>query len=149
MYSIPTPALLASSLHEVFANSTQAPDSLALWLEIADVAVRELSMPVFPALVPWVPVMLRYRLHRTEGEFFPYTGSVRIMTGPLTGTSFSDPDAAARAVVAAIPAPVTGRAEGDTSDDTDAVPKVLPSWRFRSTGDPAAFTPSAVHPLIS
>ncbi|WP_431969558.1 hypothetical protein [Nocardia sp. bgisy134] len=136
MYSTPTPAILASSLHKVFANSTYAPDSLALWLEIADVAVRELSMPVPPALMPWVPVMLRYRLHRTEGEFFPYTGSVRILTGALTGTSFSDPDAAARAVVAATPAPVTGRAEGDTSDDTDAVRKVLPSWRFRSTVPP-------------
>ncbi|WP_431958648.1 hypothetical protein [Nocardia lijiangensis] len=148
MYSTPTPAILASSLHKVFANSTHAPDSLALWLEIADVAVRELSMPVSP-LMPWVPVMLRYRLHRTEGEFFPYTGSVRIMNGPLTGTSFSDPDAAARAVVAATPAPVTGRAEGDTGDDTDVVRKVLPSWRFRSTGAPAAFTPPVIPPLDS
>ncbi|MCP2320956.1 hypothetical protein APR12_006346 [Nocardia amikacinitolerans] len=149
MYSTPTPAILASSLHKVFADSTHAPDSLALWLKIADVAVRELSLPVFPAMVPWVPVMLRYRLHRTEGEFFPHTGSLRIMTGPLTGTTFADHDAAARAVVAAIPAPVRGRAEEDTSDDTEMIRKVLPSWRFRSTGDPTASTPRALSPLIS
>ncbi|MBF6399209.1 hypothetical protein IU438_25860 [Nocardia cyriacigeorgica] len=145
MYTTPTPAVLASSLYKVFADSTQAPDSLELWLEIAAEAIRELGMPVVPPLVRWVPVMLRYRLDRTEGEFFPYTGSVRIMNGPLTGTSYSDPDAAARAVVAATP--VTGRDGGDPSADTDTARKVLPSWRFRSAGIPA-FTPSALPPRI-
>ncbi|WP_227999110.1 hypothetical protein [Nocardia australiensis] len=138
MYSTPTPAILASALHKVFATSTQAPDSLALWLDIAAEAVRELSMPVKPALVPWVPVVLRYRLHRTEGEFFPFTGSMRIMTGPLLGNTFADADTAARAVVDKTPAPVA-----------DAMRNVLPLWRFRSTGAPGAFTPPAVPPLIS
>ncbi|MGV9725720.1 hypothetical protein [Nocardia beijingensis] len=154
MYSTPSPAILASALYRVFAASTEAPDSLALWIDIADAAVRELNMPVLPSLVPWVPIVLRYRLNRTEGEFFPFTGSVRIMTGPLTGTLYPDRDAAARAVVAATPATVTGRDEGDTSDggdgeQTEAVPEGLPSWRFRNGGAPAAFTPRAVPPLVS
>ncbi|UGT53988.1 hypothetical protein [Nocardia asteroides] len=136
MHTTPTPAILASALHKVFADSTQAPDALVLWLDIAACAVRELSLPILPVMVPWVPVVLRYRLHRTEGEFFPYTGSVRVLTGPLTGTTFSDPDSAAHAVVGVTPAPVYEQ-------------KVLPSWRFRSTGTPAAFTPPAIPPLIS
>ncbi|MBF6341791.1 hypothetical protein IU450_38820 [Nocardia abscessus] len=152
MYSTPTPAILGSALYRVFAASTEAPDSLALWIEIADAAVRELNMPVLPSLVPWVPIVLRYRLNRTEGEFFPFTGSVRIMTGPLTGTLYPDRDAAARAVVDATLA--TGRDEGDTSDggdgeQTEAVPEGLPSWRFRNGGAPTAFTPRAVPPLVS
>ncbi|MFF2085432.1 hypothetical protein ACFVVM_16785 [Nocardia sp. NPDC058176] len=155
MYTTPTPAVLASSLHQVFAGSTQAPDSLALWLEIAAKAVRELELSVRPDLMPWVPLMLRYRLLRTEGEFFPYTGSVRIMTGPLTGTLFPNPEAAAEAVVAATPVPLVVRDEGDisgdddTGDDTEAARKELPLWRFRPAGASAAFTPRAVPPLIS
>ncbi|MFD4439885.1 hypothetical protein ACFWPK_08905 [Nocardia sp. NPDC058519] len=138
MYTTPTPAILASALHKVFANSRQAPDSLALWRDIAAEAVRELSSPVQPALVPWVPVVLRYRLYRTEGDFFPYTGSVRILSGPLVGNTYANADSAARAVVEVTPAPVS-----------DVMRNVLPFWRFRSTGAPGAFTPPAVPPLIS
>ncbi|MFD4460079.1 hypothetical protein [Nocardia sp. NPDC058480] len=138
MYVTPTPAILASSLYRVFANSRQAPDSLALWRDIAAEAVRELSMPVQPALVPGVPVVLRYRLYRTEGDFFPFTGSVRILSGPLVGNTFADADSAARAVVEVTPAPVS-----------DVMRNVLPLWRLRTTGSPGAFTPRAVPPLIS
>ncbi|UGT59888.1 hypothetical protein [Nocardia asteroides] len=134
MYVTSTPAILASALHKVFADSAQAPDSIALWLDIAAEAAREFSMPVMPSVLPWVPVFLNYRLYRTEGEFFPLTGSVRITTGPLVGNTFADPDSAARAVVVATPAPVA-----------DMMRKVSPSWRFRSTGTPAAFTPRAGH----
>lgn len=141
MYSTASPAILAPALHRVFANATLAPDSLALWLEIATVAIRELSSPVLPVMVPWAPVMLRYRLYRTEGEFFPYTGSVRIITGPLTGTTYPNPDIAASAVVAATPTPVTSH----TGDETGTA-KALPLWRFRSTGTPAAFTPPTNRP---
>ncbi|MFE3318107.1 hypothetical protein [Nocardia sp. NPDC059195] len=138
MYVSPTPAILASSLYRVFANSRQAPDSLALWRDIAAEAMRELSMPVQPALVPWVPVVLRYRLYRTEGDFFPFTGSVRILSGPLVGNTYANADSAARAVVEVTPAPVS-----------DVMRNVLPLWRFRTTGSPGAFTPRAVPPLIS
>ncbi|MGY0497466.1 hypothetical protein ACWZHB_03080 [Nocardia sp. FBN12] len=138
MYVTPTPAILAPSLYRVFANSRQAPDSLALWRDIAAEAVHELSMPVQPALVPWVPVVLRYRLYRTEGDFFPYTGSVRILSGPLVSNTYANADSAARAVVEATPAPVS-----------DVMRNVLPLWRFRTTGSPGAFTPRAVPPLIS
>lgn len=138
MYITPTPAILASALHKVYAKSRHAPDSLALWIDIAAEAVRELSSPVQPALVPWVPVVLRYRLHRTEGDFFPFTGSVRILSGPLIGTTFADARSAALGVVDATPAPVS-----------DVMRNVLPLWRFRSAGAPGAFTPRAVPPLIS
>ncbi|MEU4651664.1 hypothetical protein [Nocardia fluminea] len=149
MYITPTPAILASALHTVYAKSRQAPDSLALWIDIAEQAVRELSFPVQPALVPWVPVVLRYQLHRTEGEFFPFTGSVRIMSGPLLGTTYADARSAALGVVDATPTPVMDGDEGDTSAAAEVVPKMLPLWRFRSTGAPGAFTPRAVPPLIS
>ncbi|MGW0330156.1 hypothetical protein [Nocardia sp. NPDC003183] len=148
MYITPTPAILASALYKVYAESRQAPDSLALWIDIAEEAVRELSSPVQPALVPWVPVILPHWHHRTEGDFFPFTGSVRIMTGPLLGTTFADARSAALGVVDATPTPVTDGDEGDTGGDAAVVPKVLPLWRFRSTGAPGAFTPRAVPPLI-
>ncbi len=138
MYITPTPTILASALHTVYVKSRQAPDSLALWIDIAEEAVRELSSPVQPGLVPWVPVVLRYRLHRTEADFFPFTGSVRILSGPLIGNTFADADSAARAVVEVTPAPTA-----------DAKQNVLPLWRFRTTGSPGAFTPRAVPPLIS
>ncbi|PKV98926.1 hypothetical protein [Nocardia fluminea] len=149
MYMTPTPAILASALHKVFAKSRRAPDTLALWIDIAEEAVRELSMPVQPALVPWVPVVLRHQLTRTEGDFFPFTGSVRIMSGPLLGTTFADAHSAALGVVDATPTPVIDSDEGDTSAASEVAPKILPLWRFRTTGTPGAFTPRAVPPLIS
>ncbi|MFC3966499.1 hypothetical protein [Nocardia jiangsuensis] len=132
MYITPTPAVLASALHKVFADSAQAPDSLALWLDIAAEAARELSMPVMAPVIPWVPVFLHYRLYRTEGEFFPLTGSVRITTGPLIGNTFADPDSAARAVVDATPAPVA-----------DRMRKMSPLWRFRPTATTATLPAAA------
>ncbi|MGK8509615.1 hypothetical protein ACRS5S_16710 [Nocardia asiatica] len=157
MYSTPTSKVLASALYRTYADSLQAPDSLELWIDIADRAIRELQMPVLVSLVPWVPIALRYEKITTEGEFFPHTGSVRIMSGPLTGTLYRDAETAAREVVVATLNELIDR--GTTSDrDTggsgsgeqiDAVPAPLPSWRFRDKGNPPAFTPRAVPPLIS
>ncbi|GAD87090.1 MULTISPECIES: hypothetical protein [Nocardia] len=157
MYSTPTPKVLASALYQVYAESSHAPDSLELWIAIADKAVRELQMPVLVSLVPWVPIALRYEKVTTDGEFFPHTGSVRIMTGPLTGTLYRDAETAAREVVVATLNELIDH--GTTSDDNsgdsgggeqiDGAPTPLPSWRFRDKGTPPAFTPRAVPPLIS
>ncbi|MFF0531147.1 hypothetical protein ACFYT3_22510 [Nocardia amikacinitolerans] len=157
MYSTPTPKVLASALYRVYADSSHAPDSLELWIAIADAAVRELQMPVLVSLVPWVPIALRYEKVTTDGEFFPHTGSVRIMTGPLTGTLYRDPETAAREVVAAtlnemIDHATTSNDNGGDSgggEQTDAAPAPMPSWRFRDKGNPPAFTPRAVPPLTS
>lgn len=156
MYSTPTPKVLASALYQVYADSSHAPDSLELWIAIADKAVRELQMPVLVSLVPWVPIALRYERTVTDGEFFPHTGSVRIMTGPLTGTLYRDAETAAREVVVAtlndlIDQGSTGDDGGDSGggEQVDAGPAPLPSWRFRDKGNPPAFTPRAVPPLIS
>ncbi|MEV6363164.1 hypothetical protein [Nocardia asteroides] len=171
MYSTPTPAILGAALYRVYADSSQAPDSLELWIDIADTAMNELQMPVAAALIPWVPIALHYRKVTTDGEFFPHTGAVRIMTGPLTGTLYSDLDTATREVVAAIMDHLPTRDGGDSTNDngdgdgggrdaedlggdaqTDAeykVYKVLPSWRFRRNGDSAAPTLRAAPPLIS
>ncbi|MEV0033368.1 hypothetical protein [Nocardia sp. NPDC050793] len=157
MYSTPTPKVLASALYRVYADSSHAPDSLELWIAIADTAVRELQMPVLVSLVPWVPIALRYEKVTTDGEFFPHTGSVRIMTGPLTGTLYRDAETAAREVVVATlnemnDHATTSNDDGGGSGDgeqIDAAPAPLPSWRFRDKGTPPAFTPRAVPPLIS
>ncbi|WP_431953254.1 hypothetical protein [Nocardia lijiangensis] len=150
MFTTSNYAVIAESLHRVFASSPHAADSLELWLAVAAEAERQLRVPVLPALVPWVPVFVRYRLARTEGEFFPFTGATRIMTGPLTGITYTDPDSAARAVVGATPAPLIGRADAATGDQTDtAESRPVPSWRFRATGAPVAKTSLAVPPLIS
>ncbi|MGY2031381.1 hypothetical protein [Nocardia gipuzkoensis] len=152
MYSTPTPKVLASALYRVYADSSHAPDSLELWIAIADTAMRELEMPVLVSLVPWVPIALRYEKVTTDGEFFPHTGAVRIMTGPLTGTLYRDLDTAAREVVVATLNELIG--QGTTSDSgggeqIEAAPTPLPSWRFRDKGAPPAFTPRVVPPIIS
>jgi hypothetical protein len=153
MYSTPTPTVLASALYRVYADSSLAPDSLELWIAIADAAVRELQMPVLASLVPWVPIALRYERVTTDGEFFPHTGAVRIMTGPLTGTLYRDLDTATREVVVATLNQLTEQDGGDNSDgrdeQTDAAHAVLPSWRFRDNSGPTTPTLRAVPPLIS
>ncbi|WP_043660422.1 hypothetical protein [Nocardia thailandica] len=157
MYSTPTPRVLASALYRTYADSPQAPDSLELWIAIADRAIRELQMPVLVSLVPWVPIALRYEQITTDGEFFPHTGSVRIMTGPLTGTLYRDAETAAREVVVATlnemieQRTTSDNDTGDSGDgeDTDTGRMPLPSWRFRDKGNPPAFSPREVPPLIS
>lgn len=158
MYSTPTPKVLASALYRTYADSSQAPDSLKLWIAVADRAIRELQMPVLVSLVPWVPIALRYEQVTTEGEFFPHTGSVRIMTGPLTGTLYRDAETAAREVVVATLNELIEQRTTTSDDDSgdsgdgeqvDAGRVPLPSWRFRDKGNPPAFTPRAVPPLIS
>ncbi|MET8796607.1 hypothetical protein ABZV91_09160 [Nocardia sp. NPDC004568] len=149
MFTTSHSAVMAESLHRVFANSPHAADSLELWLAVSAEADRQLRLRIHPALASWVPVFVHYRMARTEGEFFPFTGATRIVTGPLTGTAYTDPESAARAVVSAAPALVIGRADTETGDQTDTVesPRQVPSWRFRATGAPA--TPPAVLPLTS
>ncbi|UGT53358.1 hypothetical protein [Nocardia asteroides] len=151
MYATPTPNVLASALHRVFADSALAPDSLELWIAVADAAVRELQMPVMGALVPWVPIALHYEQATTDGEFFPHSGSVRIMTGPLSGTLYRDLETATREVVVAVRDHLAEQDGDDTGDDgqTDIVRTVSPSWRFRAAGASAGFTPRVVPPLTS
>lgn len=151
MYLTPTPNVLASALHRVYADSTLDPDSLELWIAVADKAIRELQMPVLGALVPWVPIALHYERATTDGEFFPHSGSVRIMTGPLTGTLYRDLGNATREVVVAIQDQLGEQAREDGGDDrqADTVRTVSPSWRFRYAGAPAGFTPRVVPPLTS
>ncbi|GEM29538.1 hypothetical protein NN3_05450 [Nocardia neocaledoniensis NBRC 108232] len=160
MYSTPTPAILGAALYRVFADSSQAPDGLELWISIAETAVRELQMPVLASLVPWVPIALRYEQVRTDGEFFPHSGAVRVMTGPLTGTLYGDLETAAREVVVATLDQLPEQDSGDSSDggsdggndgdeQTVKVYRALPSWRFRNGGGPAAPGLRAVPPLIS
>lgn len=152
MYSTPTPNVLASALYQVYADSPHAPDSLELWITIADTAVRELQMPVVASLMPWVPIALRYDQVTTDGEFFPHSGAVRVMTGPLTGTLYRDLETAARQVVVATLDQQTEQDGGNTSDrdeQTDTVNRALPSWRFRDDNGPATPTLRAVPPLIS
>ncbi|AVH20778.1 hypothetical protein GV791_30010 [Nocardia cyriacigeorgica] len=160
MYSTPTPTILGAALYRVYADSSHAPDSLELWIAIAETAVRELQMPVLAALVPWVPIALRYEQVTTDGEFFPHSGAVRVMTGPLTGTLYGDLETAAREVVVATLDQLPKQDCGDTSDSgsdsgndgdeqTVTVYRALPSWRFRNDRGPAAPGLRAVPPLIS
>ncbi|WP_435593801.1 hypothetical protein [Nocardia sp. bgisy118] len=151
MFTTSNSAVIAASLHRVFTRSPHAADSLELWLAVAAEAEHQLRVPVLPTMVPWVPVFVYYRLLRTEGEFFPFTGSTRIMSGPLTGTTYTDPESAARAVVGATPAPLIVPADADNGDENDPAEahRPVPSWRFRAIGAPAVQTPPAVPPLIS
>ncbi|MGW5450872.1 MULTISPECIES: hypothetical protein [Nocardia] len=150
MFITPSPsAVIAAELHRVFVSSPHAADSLELWLAVAAEAERALGVFVPPALVPWVPIFVRYRLLRTEGEFFPFTGSTRIMTGPLAGTTYTSLDHAAHAVVGATPVALPPFARRDEVTDTTDVRRPLPSWRFRATGTQAAKTPRTVPPLLS
>ncbi|MGS2809272.1 MULTISPECIES: hypothetical protein [Nocardia] len=156
MYSTPTPAILGAALYRVYADSSHAPDSLELWIAIAETAVRELQMPVLASLVPWVPIALRYEQVTTDGEFFPHSGAVRVMSGPLTGTLYGDLETAAREVVVATLDQLPEQESGDTSDggsdgdeQTVTVYRALPSWRFRNDRGPAAPGLRAVPPLIS
>ncbi|MFD6221230.1 hypothetical protein [Nocardia asteroides] len=160
MYSTPTPAILGAALYRVYADSSQAPDGLELWISIAETAVRELQMPVLASLVPWVPIALRYEQVTTDGEFFPHSGAVRVMSGPLTGTLYGDLETAAREVVVATLDQLPKQESGDTSDSgsdsgndgdeqTVTVYRALPSWRFRNDRGPAAPGLRAVPPLIS
>ncbi|WP_280484522.1 hypothetical protein, partial [Nocardia cyriacigeorgica] len=157
MYSTPTPTILGAALYRVYADSSHAPDSLELWIAIAETAVRELQMPVLAALVPWVPIALRYEQVTTDGEFFPHSGAVRVMTGPLTGTLYGDLETAAREVVVATLDQLPKQDCGDTSDSgsdsgndgdeqTVTVYRALPSWGVSQHTGPAPPRRPAVPP---
>ncbi|WP_063002532.1 hypothetical protein [Nocardia mikamii] len=114
-------AAVAVALHQVFDTAAHAPDSFELWGAIAEEAMRQLDTKTTPPL--WLPVFTVYRKRRTEARFYPDTGEVRIISGPLTGINYPDFDRAARAVITHHPF-----ADNNASRVTD-----LPTWRLRST----------------
>ncbi|MDN2497021.1 hypothetical protein FHY52_09980 [Nocardia nova] len=114
-------AAVAVALHQVFDSAAHAPDSFELWGAIAEEAVRQLDTKTAPPL--WLPVFTVYRKRRTEARFYPDTGEVRIISGPLTGITYPDFDRAARAVITHHPF-----ADNNASRVAD-----LPTWRLRST----------------
>ncbi|MGW0252494.1 hypothetical protein ACWDYH_38305 [Nocardia goodfellowii] len=157
MHTNATSAIVAAALHRVFANSPHAFDSVELWMAISAEAQRQLSEPLLPVMMPWLPVFLHYRQTRSEGEFFPYTGSVRILTGPLAGITYTDLRDAAHAILAETTARACGDdpniRDGDTGNGDAAgagggVPPV-PTWRFRVPSGPDGQATHAVIPLIS
>uniref|UniRef100_UPI0024548102 hypothetical protein n=1 Tax=Nocardia wallacei TaxID=480035 RepID=UPI0024548102 len=91
-------AAVAVALHEVFDTSTHTPDSLELWVALAEEAARQLAADTAPP--QWIPVFTMYRKLRTEARFHPGTGRVEVLTGPLAQTTNLDLDRAARAVAA-------------------------------------------------
>ncbi|MBF6545285.1 hypothetical protein [Nocardia brasiliensis] len=151
MYTNSTAEIVAAALHRVFAGSPYAVDSVELWVALSTEAQRQLSEPV-PVTMSWLPVFLHFRQLRTDGEFFPYTGSVRILTGPLTGIIYTDFEDATRAVVAEMATPVSGDDDdawigdpantGTADADGDGAP-LMPSWRFRVPSDPDGRSPRA------
>ncbi|MFD3430750.1 hypothetical protein [Nocardia fluminea] len=136
MFTNSNSACIAAELHKVFINSPHAADSVELWLAVAAEAERQLGVHIPAPLVPWVPIFVRYRLWRTEGEFFPFTGSTRITTGPLTGTTYTDLDHAAHAVVGATPIALPHYARHGDVADLAQVRRPVPSWRFRARAVP-------------
>ncbi|MFF0458648.1 hypothetical protein [Nocardia africana] len=111
------PAALAAALHDVFAASNHAPDSLELWLTVTAEATRHLSGP--HTAPSWLPVFTVYRAQRTDARYDPATATVEITSGPLTGTTYTDTASAAEAVATAHP---------DTHQASDAEMR-LPPWR--------------------
>lgn len=117
------PAALAAALHDVFAASHHAPDSLELWLAVTAEATRHLSGPDTAPPPSWLPVFTVYRAQRTDARCDPATATVEITSGPLTGTRYPDPASAADAVATAHP---------DTPQASNVETR-LPSWRLTPT----------------
>ncbi|PSR66909.1 hypothetical protein C8258_18755 [Nocardia sp. MDA0666] len=116
------PAALAAALHDVFAASNQAPDSLELWLAVTAEATRHLTGPDASSS-PWLPVFTVYRAQRTDARYDPATATVEITSGPLTGTRYTDTASAADAVATAHPG----------TQHAPNTQKQLPSWRLPLT----------------
>lgn len=119
------PAVVAAALHDVFTASNQAPDSLELWLAVTAEATRHLRGPDTGSS-SWLPVFTVYRAQRTDARYDPATATVEITSGPLTGTTYTDPASAADAVATAHPG----------TQHTSNSRTRLPSWRL---------TPAASH----
>lgn len=116
------PAALAAALHDVFASSSLAPDSLELWLAVTAEATRHLSS-LDTSSSSWLPVFTVYRTQRADARYYPATATVEITSGPLTGTRYTDPASAADAVATANPG---------TQHAPNAQTQ-LPSWRLTPT----------------
>ncbi|MFX0581115.1 hypothetical protein [Nocardia nepalensis] len=92
-------AALAAALHEVFSATAHGPDSIELWLDIAQEATQQLTAPQ-PDSASAVPIFAIYRNERTDAVFDPDTTTVHVVSGPLTGTQYRTPSEAAQAIVA-------------------------------------------------
>ncbi|WP_062987163.1 hypothetical protein [Nocardia anaemiae] len=126
MINTSTPAIVAAALHQVFASSRHAPDSLEMWLAVTAEATRQFTAPAEPGVpAPWVPVFAVYRNQRTDARYHPATAAVLITTGPLTGITYTDAVSAARAVTTAYP--------GTDNDDTVGP---VPTWRLSTDHGP-------------
>ncbi|MFF0492907.1 hypothetical protein ACFYTQ_28095 [Nocardia sp. NPDC004068] len=90
-------AAVAVALHEAFDASPHAPDSVEVWLAIAEEAARRLATDTVAP--QWFPVFAIYRKVRTEARVYPDTGQVEITSGDLEGNTYPDLAGAARAVV--------------------------------------------------
>ncbi|WP_433759586.1 hypothetical protein [Nocardia sp. CA-135398] len=134
MINAPTPAVVAAALHQVFASSRHAVDSLEMWLAVTAEATRQFTTPAEPGVpAPWVPVFTVYRNQRTDADYHPGIAAVRITTGPLAGITYTDPASAARAVTTTYPDPAP--------DDPVAL---VPTWRLRIDHAPdPTHTPAA------
>ncbi|WP_040713578.1 hypothetical protein [Nocardia takedensis] len=121
-------AYVAAALYDTFATTLDAFDSLEMWLAIAEEAGYQLTIAPDLVIPPrWIPVYLIYCGEVTDAEFHPASSVLRIVSGPLTGTTYpysADNDTAARAVAAAHP------------DPNDTV-FVVPTWRLRAEQTPA------------
>jgi hypothetical protein len=115
-----TPAVVAAALHQVFASSQHAVDSLDMWLAVTAEATRQLTTPTEPDAPQWLPVFTVYRNQRTDADYHPAIAAMRITTGPLAGITYTDPASAARAVTTTYPDPAP--------DDPVAL---MPTWRLR------------------
>ncbi|MGO4615671.1 hypothetical protein AB4305_14950 [Nocardia sp. 2YAB30] len=124
MINTSTPAVVAAALHDVFASSRHAADSLEMWLAVTAEATRQFTTSAEPAGpgVPasWVPVFAVYRNQRTDADYHPGIAAVRITTGPLAGITYTDPASAARAVTTTCPDPAPDDPAG-----------LVPTWRLR------------------
>ncbi|WP_433195766.1 hypothetical protein ACQP1G_42320 [Nocardia sp. CA-107356] len=140
MINTSTPAVVAAALHQVFASSLHAPDSLEMWLAVTAEATRQFTTPTEPAgpgvAAAWVPVFTVYRNQRTDADYHPVIAAVRITTGPLTGITYTDPASAARAVTTTYPDPAP--------DDPVAL---VPTWRLRVDHAPDPHTHSRRDPM--
>ncbi|WP_280316430.1 hypothetical protein [Nocardia wallacei] len=120
-------AAVAVAMHEAFDTSTHTPDSLELWVALAEEAARQFAADTAPP--QWIPVFTMYRQLRTEAQFHPGTGRVEILNGPLAQTSHLDLDRAARAVAGSHP----------LGSYVDGISEP-PTWRLHGFGHmPGAF----------
>ncbi|MET7769058.1 hypothetical protein, partial [Nocardia sp. NPDC005366] len=152
MNSISRPAVVAAALHQVFAGSPHAADSLEMWLAVTAEATHHLTTPVDTGALQWISVFTYYDQMRIWAEYHPVTAAVRITSGPLSGVTYFDPDSACRAIVAVYstpgPDPEDADLDGDSDGDGDDMAELmalLPKWRLGADHVAVAPTGPADH----